>query len=236
MTDDDTNDTSSQSGDAAPADPHQYTVQAGDYVSKVADAKGFSDYQTIWNDGHNAHLKAQRKTPNVLAPGDPLYIPDRETRNESRSTDSLHQFELTGTPLKLRLIVKDMTDKPVAGKPCTMKVDGSPDVPSLSTNGTGMAERDILPTAATGELVLRDTGLPIDLDLQLKIGFLEPLDDVTGQKARLNNLGYDAGEVNDTQDLQFRSAVEEFQCDHGLAHDGVCGSKTQAKLKEVHGC
>ena len=34
----------------------------------------------------------------------------------------------------------------------------------------------------------------------------------------------------------FLSAIEEFQCDHGLVVDGKCGPATQAKLKQVHGC
>jgi peptidoglycan hydrolase-like protein with peptidoglycan-binding domain len=36
--------------------------------------------------------------------------------------------------------------------------------------------------------------------------------------------------------MAFRSAVEEFQCDHGLTVDGDCGAQTQAKLLSVHGC
>ena len=61
------------------------------------------------------------------------------------------------------------------------------------------------------------------------------LDSVTGQKARLNNLGYDAGEVNDEVTLRYKSAVEEFQCDQKLTVDGDCGKGTQGQLKKVHG-
>jgi N-acetylmuramoyl-L-alanine amidase len=128
-----------------------------------------------------------------------------------------------------------MEDKPVAGKPCDLKVTGSPDVTPLSTDGTGMVEREINKDAAAGTLKLKDAALPIDLDLTLQIGHLDPLDSVTGQKARLNNLGYDAGEVNDEVTLQYKSAVEEFQCDQKLTVDGDCGKNTQAALKKVHG-
>jgi peptidoglycan hydrolase-like protein with peptidoglycan-binding domain len=54
--------------------------------------------------------------------------------------------------------------------------------------------------------------------------------------ARLNNLGYFAGEIENPDQTAFESAVEEFQCDHGVHVDGICGPNTQAKLKKLHGC
>ena len=218
------------------SNPNDYVIQQGDYVSKIAAERGFSDFQTIWDHPQNQKLKQDRATPNVLAPGDKLFIPEKEVRTEVRSTDAKHEFILSGKPLKLRIVVRDMIDKPVTGKPCDLKVSGSPDVTPLSTDGTGMVEREIKPDAANGKLQLKDAALPIDLDLDLLIGHLDPVDKITGQKGRLNNLGYDAGEVNEEVTLQFKSAVEEFQCDHKLTVDGDCGKKTQAKLKEVHGC
>jgi hypothetical protein len=216
--------------------PNDYEIQQGDYISKIAADHGFSDFGTIWEHPQNADLKTLRTTPNVLAPGDKLFIPDKEVRTEARSTDAKHEFVLSGKPLKLRVVIHDMTDKAVSGKPCDLKVSGSPDVTPLSTDGTGMVEREIKPDAAAGTLKLKDDSLPLDLNLELKIGHLDPLDQVTGQKARLNNLGYDAGEVNEELTLQFKSAVEEFQCDQKLAVDGDCGKNTQAKLKTVYVC
>jgi murein L,D-transpeptidase YcbB/YkuD len=59
---------------------------------------------------------------------------------------------------------------------------------------------------------------------------------VSGQVALLKILGYSAGDVNQPDPRALRSALEEFQCDNGLQVDGVCGPKTQPKLKRVHGC
>jgi hypothetical protein len=71
------------------------------------------------------------------------------------------------------------------------------------------------------------------------VGHLDPVDTPTGQKARLNNLGYFAGSLAKEDEALFKSAVEEFQLERmggGAAVDGKCGPKTQAKLKEAHGC
>jgi hypothetical protein len=62
-----------------------------------------------------------------------------------------------------------------------------------------------------------------------------PVEELSGQQVRLNNLGYFAGDVGEKDEESFRSAVEEFQCGHGSAVDGVCGPTSQAKLNEVHG-
>jgi hypothetical protein len=92
-------------------------------------------------------------------------------------------------------------------------------------------------------LTIKDPQTPINkILIPIKIGDLDPVDKTPGQKARLNNLGYFAGPLEEKKGEEkenktlFLSAIEEFQCDHGLAVDGKCGPATQAKLKQVHGC
>src|SRR5262249_27218002 len=94
----------------------------------------------------------------------------------------------------------------------------------------------ILPDAHDGWLVLRGEETPFrDTLIPVKIGDLDPEDTTSGQLARLNNLGYLPGDGTDPD--AFRSAVEEFQCDHPpLKVDGTCGKKTEEQLKMVHGC
>jgi hypothetical protein len=80
----------------------------------------------------------------------------------------------------------------------------------------------------------------------VKIGYLDPVEEVSGQVARLANLGYYVGALDQPEPDQLRSAIEEFQCDHfpeprrsdgvPVAVNGICDPKTQAKLQEVHGC
>jgi hypothetical protein len=72
--------------------------------------------------------------------------------------------------------------------------------------------------------------------IPFKIGDLDPVLETSGQVARLNNLGYFAGDLSNPDPATFQSAVEEFQCDKSLTVDGICGPATQAKLSQVHGC
>jgi N-acetylmuramoyl-L-alanine amidase len=70
----------------------------------------------------------------------------------------------------------------------------------------------------------------------LQIGHLDPVEETTGIQGRLNNLGFDCGEVDGIIGPQTEAAVRAFQDEHSLEADGIPGPKTQAKLKEVHGC
>jgi N-acetylmuramoyl-L-alanine amidase len=212
-----------------------YTVKQGDHLSSIASELGFSDYLIIWNDSHNAALKQKRLNPNVLYPGDVLYIPDRQFREETRSTDQHHKFVVHRPPIELRIVLEDLLEEPIANAQCDLLLEG--EVLHVTTDGKGQIERPIRPDTHSAVLIIKDSQTPFNgEEISIRIGHLDPVEEVSGQIARLNNLGYFAGEASPGDPDKFRSAVEEFQCDHGLKVDGNCGLATQAKLKEVHGC
>jgi len=210
-----------------------YMVVQGDHISKIAKENGFPDYHTIWDHPNNADLKKKRDNPNVLNPGDQIFIPDKEQKEESGNTEKRHTFQVKKEPLKLRLVLEDMYEKPIANATYALLVEGV--VTQKTTDGKGHIEQDIPLDAHEATLVLRGDETPFrDIPFPIKIGNLDPVEEVSGQVARLSNLGYFPGDGTD--DDAFESAVEEFQCDHGLKIDGICGPKTQAKLKQIHGC
>jgi len=247
-----------------------YTVVQGDHLSKIAKEHGFPDYHVIWDDPNNAELKQMRQNPNVLFPGDQVFVPDKEDKEESGNTEKRHTFQVDKEPLKLRLVLEDAFEKPIANAKCALTVDGQVSQPT--TDGNGKIEVDIPSNAQSATLVIRSDETSFqNIPIPIPIGNLDPGDQLSGQISRLNNLGYFAGNLDGTlagsgvnaaggngtntagcggcgsadgdsnnagQDgeQQFRSAVEEFQCDQGLTVDGICGPQTQAKLKQVHGC
>jgi Putative peptidoglycan binding domain len=213
--------------------PDSYIVEQGDHLSKIAKEHGFPDYRVIWDHPDNADLKKLRQNPNVLLPGDEVVIPDKEERIESGGTEKRHTFEVKTSTLKLRLVLEDIYEKPIAGAACALVV--GIDTFQLTTDGNGKLEHDIPLDATDATLVIRGDQTPFaDNPFPVKIGSLDPVDEISGQVARLNNLGYFPGDGNDSD--AFQSAVEEFQCDHSLTVDGICGPNTQAKLEKVHGC
>jgi N-acetylmuramoyl-L-alanine amidase len=212
-----------------------HTVKQGEHLSRLAHQYGFRDYRTIWQAGGNAELRKKRPNPHVLLPGDIVEIPEKQEKLETGPTGQLHRFEVPAQILELHLQVETLYGKPLASTTCELRLDGS--VRTVTTDAQGHVEQDIRRPAEEGSLEVVDEGSPYkDLEIALKIGHLDPVEELTGQQARLNNLGYRAGAVGGDDPEALRSATEEFQCDNGLTVDGVCGPKTQAQLLKLHGC
>ena len=204
-------------------------MQQGDHTSGIAEQFGFRTFKTLWNDPNNAQLRQDRKDPHILFPGDQVFIPDKQTKKQFAPTAKVTTFKLDASKLTLNLKLQDVNGDAIANNPVTISVEGSV-VPPPTTDGDGKTSSDIKKTAKDGFLVVQDMQFP------LKIGFLDPVDKQSGQIARLNNLGYEAGPPDSVDAEAFESAVEEFQCDSKLPVNGTCDDATQAKLTEVHGC
>ncbi|HEX7815911.1 peptidoglycan-binding protein [Dyella sp.] len=216
-----------------------YIVKQGDHLAKIAAQFGFADWNTIWNHPDNAALKQQRKNPHILYPGDQLSIPDKQTKDESRAVDQRHKFSLKRNPLKLIVVLERAYQKPLAHVSFDLSIDG--DTQAISSDGSGKLQHGISAKAEILQLIARDSNTAMDhVMVPLRIGELDPIDEVSGQRERLNNLGYGASLPDDAtpaeQDRAFKSAIEEFQCENKLTVDGICGPQTQAKLKSIHGC
>jgi Putative peptidoglycan binding domain/LysM domain len=212
-----------------------YRVKQGDHISGIARQFGFSDYQTLWNDPNNAALKALRVNPNVLFPGDQVYIPDLVPSEFPRPTDAMHKFDVHVKTLKICLVLEDLYEKPIAGAACTLQVGYNKS--QLTTDGSGQLQQEVAPDAKEGSVTIMAPQTPVQgTQIPIKIGHLDPVEEVSGQQARLQNLGYYLGKIGGTGDAELESAIEEFQCDAGIGVDGICGPATQAKLKQVHGC
>jgi len=212
-----------------------HTVEQGEYLSLIAQKHGFASHFTIWNHDNNADLRELRRNPNVLFPGDQVYIPDKESKHAEIKTGQLTRFKVRQEKMLLRLVLDELFGKPLANAQCQVSIDGK--TKDVTTDENAILEFEVSPAAQSIELIVKEEGSQLKgIAIPLKIGHLDPVDVQTGQVARLNNLGYFAGPLDPVDEKLLLSAVEEFQCDQGLQVDGKCGPKTQAKLVEVHGC
>lgn len=207
-----------------------YTIKQGDHLAKVAKQFGFRHYETIWNAGENAKLREQRPDPNVLYPGDVLFIPEKKDRDEFRPTAKQHRFRVKISKIKLRIVVRDFDNLPLANTGCRLEIEG--EVYPLTTDGNGRIEQLIPESAENGVLAIPD----LEYKIPLHLGHLDPVEMDSGWKARLINLGYYWGSIDDgEEELRLGWSLEEFQCDYHLTITGKPDGATRAKLKEVYG-
>src|SRR5215471_4711007 len=133
-----------------------HVVQQGEYLSKIAKTYGFENYSPIWDHPENARLKQKRKSnPNLLYPGDRIYIPDRTTREEGRSTDLRHSFKLNAKPLRLRVVLMTCDGQPRHNLSLVMNLDGGLET-NLMTDSNGLLDRSIPRTASFAVLTFRN--------------------------------------------------------------------------------
>jgi hypothetical protein len=208
--------------------PGTHRAAAGDHLSRIAKTYGFRGYRPLWDDVANEGLRQARHTPHILAVGDIVTVPPMELRLVDRSTDSRHQFRAHLPKLKVAVAFRNLDGGTEDVSGLTAAVDGIETPPKSA--GAGAVELPVGPFS--DRIAFTVAGRRVEC----RVGFLEPADTVAGFRERLSNLGYRAGDAADERDLALRSAVEEFQCDHGLTVDGVCGPATQQALVKAHGC
>jgi N-acetylmuramoyl-L-alanine amidase len=220
-----------QEDDRAPDDSAvgdgNYTVQPGDCLSQIAATFGF-DWKTLWNLPENASLRQNRKDPNVLFPGDRVYVPNLRIKHHDAATDKRHQFRLKGSPARLRLRFIDDGD-PLAGEPYVLSVDG--DLRNGTLDANGQLDVSILPTAKSIQLTIGN-----DEPITLKLGGVDPITTVSGVQGRLSNLGFNPGPIDNKMGPQTRHAIGRFQNRYGLEVTGKPDEATRAKLLKIHGC
>ncbi len=213
--------------------PYDHVIAAGDHLVRLAYLQGMRDPMLVWDDAANASLRKVRPNPAVLAVGDKVHVPDGPPWIfEGLATGREHTVIVDLAVPWIRIRLQHPSREPRAGKACRVAfLDGGTEQAKVfETDSDGLVEIEIGPFTDVVEIEIDEE------HYRLKVARLEPQDTNAGVRQRLENLGYDPGPVTGKpDDYALRSAVEEFQRDHGLTVDGVPGEKTQRKLAELHG-
>ena len=209
-----------------------YVVKSGDCMASIAVEHNFL-WETLWNLAENAALKESRQDPYVLLPGDQVFIPDLRLKEVPRATDAKHTFTKRGVRERLRIVITDEHDQPIAGQRYVLEVDRHLRFEG-ETKGDGSIEQPIPPNAWKGRLSVGEGDEQREYFVSL--GRIDPVEEVSGAQGRLLNLGYYDGPVDGRSNAQLTSALLFFQDKYRLAPSGENDDATQAKLKELFGC
>jgi putative peptidoglycan binding protein/LysM domain-containing protein len=208
-----------------------HTVQPGDHLAKIAQRYGWADARAILDHPQNAALKRRRRDPNILHPGDQVFVPQPRPKTVACATGKVHAFRVKRARKMLRIYVRDENHRLLRNTPFVLEI-GDQRI-ERATDGDGLLEE---PIAVDLESAILRVG---DHAWRLHIGRLNPLHDaadggVSGAQARLANLGFAPGPVDGTLGPRTRAALCAFQKDHGLERTGELDDATRAKLDTEH--
>jgi hypothetical protein len=207
--------------------PRLHTVGDGEHLSGIAERYDFENFETIWNRDENEPLRDARAMPDVLLPGDTVFVPDKKTKQFARPTGAMHRFQVKLHAIKLTVYLQDLGSDPVSGQDCSLSVGGV--TQTATSDGDGKIEVKIPRAVGSGVLTIGDRSIDFD------VGLLDPIDSERGWKQRLVNLGYVSVAPEDMDARFERCAIEELQYDYELPQTGVLDDATRDALLAAHG-
>jgi hypothetical protein len=187
----------------------------------------------VWEHPRNAELRARRSNPNVLLPGDELFLPVLREREESCATARTHTFQRKGVPSSLLLRCLDLHGEPRAGEVFRVLATGFERAGKL--DGDGWLRLRVPPDLREVEVIVGEEKTDMETRYQLRVGHLDPIDTLTGVCDRLHNLGYYHGPPLAEPDGPLRQAVARFRADAALPAGSAVDGPFRDALKQRHG-
>src|SRR4051812_9076428 len=175
-----------------------HVVKQGERLATIAAMYGVSP-TIIYAAPDNAELWKKRPNPNHLLPGDEVSLGD-PNRPSDLPTGAGHTLMIAnGRDETVSLFLGSRYDASFAGQKFELKAG------NRTIQGTVPDDNVIVAVVALGtEAGVLKLWLSEDPEViaswTLKIGPLDPITEVSGVQARLNNLGYGAGEVDGNED------------------------------------
>ncbi len=208
-----------------------YIIRQGDYLSKLAASRGF-DPKEVWEHDSNKDLRGLRQNPEVLCPGDVLRVPTRSPPSVPLRLQTQNAFSAEVPKIELHIVVKGSDDRPRVN--ARYKVYGAQaDALEGTTDGEGVATFKLAVTVESIQIVFEKD----ESAYHFHVGHLDPADQATGVRQRLEHLGYYEERLGarDAEE-RLKEAIRNFQTQERLTVTGVADEETQARLCQVHGC
>ncbi|MFO0618677.1 MAG: type VI secretion system tip protein TssI/VgrG [Polyangiaceae bacterium] len=211
----------------AGGDLQPYVVRQGDYLDKLAFVYGF-DADKVWSDGKNSDLKEKRKVPNLLHPGDVVYFPRGPRKGLDLQKGTSNDYTATVPKTKVRIKFVELTNAPYVVEGLGAKIEGT-------TDQEGMAAFEV-PVHVREVQVLFPKA---NLKFPVMIGDMDPVDEASGARKRLQHLGHQGYPAADASESDVEAADREallaFQKARGLEQTGELDDATKAAIVREHG-
>jgi hypothetical protein len=211
-----------------------YVIRQGDHLAKLAFGAGCSP-EEIWKHPDNEALVATRGDGSQLRAGDVLRIPDapRKRLPFRHEVTNAYVAAMPTMPLQVRVgsVSHLLADEPY-------RIEGlGEEVIEGRSSADGLIKLQVPIDQRELTLILPER----DERFRVMVGNLDPIDDPSGLRMRLCNLGYYgttvAGEDSHavTEEGQLRAALLAFQAAADLPPSGDLDDATRDMLIQAHG-
>ncbi len=181
-----------------------HRVSQGENLESIAFLYGHFA-RSLWDDENNAALREKRPDPNVLHPGDEVFIPGLRERQESRPVDRKHRFRRKGVPslVRVRALVRG---RPLAEQPYTVEADGVRT--SGVTDGGGLVECYVRPNARVA--LVHIGAEPLCWELRVSLRTLDPVTEYLAWCVELEAINEELVELEGKACAKERNKLLEF--------------------------
>jgi putative peptidoglycan binding protein len=216
--------------DPGPVGRGDHVVSNGECIYSIARDAGHL-WQTIWNHPGNAELKRQRHDPGILLPGDRVFVPACQLKEESGATEQRHSFRKRGEKQTLTIHAYRF-DEPMARQRYVLVFDKGARSFQGTTDADGRVKVPIRGNERSAKLIVGSD--PDDQEIfELTLGGIDPIVEISGVQTRLINLGFGC-DVSGTLDERTVAAISAFQSAVGLPVTGEPDEATRQRLKAEH--
>ncbi|MFO0547800.1 MAG: peptidoglycan-binding domain-containing protein [Polyangiaceae bacterium] len=214
--------------------PRVHVVKQGEYLDQIAYRTGLRA-TVIWEDAANAELRSRRKHPNMLAPGDLLHIPDDNGSPPLRVVvGGTNRFRAQVPKVQVSFVVQ-LEGKPVGRE--LYVIEGLVEVQRGSTDDSGTVAFAVPIDVREVRVVFPRLARVFPV----RVGELDPADELSGVRQRLEHLGYGGWTLDGSARLPANSdraalgdAIRMFQRDRRLPPTGVLDDDTRQALEKAH--
>ncbi len=213
--------------------PVEHVVKQGETLTRVAKQYGLTCEDLSAHSGNSA-LCELRSDTNILLPGDTVEIPEKETPTLSLIQNTRNIFIFVEDPELFIFKLQDVEGQRVDIHKATLAIADK----TIDATIVGDQISCLLPpnagNDATLNIWLNEQEEP-DETIPVSLGYLDPVNTLSGVQGRCNALGYECGVVDGLMGAKTRKGVRGFQTANDLVVDGDPGPNTQTKLKDRFG-
>lgn len=211
-----------------------HTVVQGECLAELAARFGRLP-DAVWRHPSNALLAARQPSMHILAPGNRIVFPKRETKDMVVQVNRSYRLLRKAVQANLNVRFLDGYGRPHADVRYLLEIKGPRVARQHGSHGTldsaGFMRAYILPSV--GNVLVTLDGQFGRESYEIEVGALDPIDTEEGVVARLNNLGLDCI-VNEPASLA--AAVAAFQRLVGRPVTGQLDDDTRTALLAEHLC